>query len=379
MDSGARLAAKVENDAHSPFAMTAGDFAYVTASMAVGVSARGLFPFDLTGANAGKPSAGFSEWALTSTGSGQSAAAVAGVPSFGPNHEPYAFFLPSGRPQLGAVRIGTSMTPGAVVSEHVLSEALESSFPSALLADSTGLWIVDAVFGPGSSVRFYPYSGWDAGRSMLSEDHTRRFTVPDMTSPNRLVFANGGSVALVSYSYLAPAPMGAAGGVFAFDPATGTQLGKLVLSTSSTVSGASEFVGSVAASADRVIVVSAVKSAMFADLGGRIAIYKVKTWSPFAVEEPPTQLTSSLPNAVGVAVAGNLALVVDAPIGQDSAVDVVDLSMSPPAISTSLPIGKPYSMGFSIPGDPKISPDGTEAFIASEIGLLRLSLKAAPQ
>jgi hypothetical protein len=378
----------VTNDSAHPFAATTGDFAYVTDTQAIGVTDQGLVSIDLTGANAGKMSQGLPAWTLTSSGSGQSASAVAAVPVWSVAREPYAFFLPSGRPQLGALRIGTAAMPGSVVSEHVLTQPLSSMFPSALVAPtsgpgSSGLWIVDAVFGPGSSVRYFPYTMWNVVGPMIGEDQAHRFTIPDGTTPNRLVFADDGKVGLVSYTFLAPAPAGVAGGVYAFDPTNGTQLGKLVLPLSSTVAGALEYVASVAATPNFLVVVSGVKDMMFKDLGGRIAIYKVKTWMPFAVEDedaampndqPFALLHTSVPNGLGVAIKNNVAIVVSAPIGANGALDVVTLDAMPPKITSTLPLGKPYTMGFLLPGDPKISPDGSVAMIPTEVGLLRITL-----
>jgi hypothetical protein len=388
--SDAQLSVRVTNDSHAPFATTTGDFAWLTDALGIGVTAQGLVALDLVGANAGKPAAGFPPWTLSSSAAagGQSASAIAIVPHWSTALEPYAFFLPNGRPQLGALRIGTPAMPGSVVNEHALDEPLTSMFPSALVVPSEGptaggLWIVDAVFGPGSLVRFYPAANWSETAHKITEDRGHRFTLPDGTTPNRLVFANDGKVALLSYSFLAPAPADAAGGVFAFDAMTGTQLGKLVLPISSTIAGALAFVGSVAATKDEVMVVSAVKSAMFADLAGQVAIYKVSTWSPFAVEDtdpqkphdqPSALITTTLPNAVGLAIAQGSALVVSAPLNGDGVLDVVDLAAMPPKISASYPLGKPYSMGFAIPGDPKISPNGSAAMIATEIGLIRVEL-----
>ncbi|MCK6551569.1 hypothetical protein L6R52_37400, partial [Myxococcota bacterium] len=391
--------ATVTHDATSPVAPILGDFAFFTGGYGVGATTEGLAAVVVDGDGLGAAPLGFTPWALTSTGAGAAATSIVVAPSGAIGDETWAFFLPNGRPQAGAVKLREGTVSGPLAGEAVLAEPLASAYPSGLVAPSAGpaasaLWIVDAVFGAGSVVRAYEWASWDASAKQLAERPGRRFTpvpedfdgdgVEDVTVLGKLTFANAGKVGLVSFSFLAPAPAGAAGGVYAFDPDSGDQLGRIVMPLSSTVAGALEFVGAVRATSSRIAVISAVKSAMYEDLGGKLAVYRVESWSPFRVtdasadvyDQPSTLVATSLPNPVGLELRGDVALVVDAPFFADCALDLVDLSKDPERLYQTVALGNLYTMGFAVPGDPRVSPDGSVAVVPSEAGLVRVELSA---
>jgi hypothetical protein len=389
---------RVTHPASSPLAATSGDFAFATGDVGVAATLECLEVLTARGTGAGQPREGFPGWSLTSTGAGPAVTGLAMAPEGAPLGR-VAFFLPSGRPQAGAVEVTKSDgTQGELFGEGVLAEELASAFPSAIAAPeagpaSDGLWIVDAVFGPGSSVKVYPYASWDEATKKISEAKARRFapaaddvdgdSMPDATSLAKLHFADEGRVGLVTFSFLAPAPRGAAGGVYAFDPATGAARGRVIVPIASTSTSALAYVQSVRATEDRLIIVSAEKNEKFEDIGGYVWIYRVRSWSPLEVEDsdaskpydqPEVMLATSKPNAVGLEIHGGGALVLAAPFFAIGALDVVDLSVSPPKIVSSVELGELYVMGYFVPGDPRVSPMGDEAVIGTEAGLVRVEL-----
>lgn len=378
----------------NPFAATLGDFAFDGDDRGIAATLSGLVAVELTGPRAGMPVQNFSPWTLTSSNAFSAAATSLLVPPAdrvgGKN---LAFFLPSGQPQLGIVELeANAMQQGQVLTEAALAAPLDSPYPSALAAASDGVWIVDAAFGPGSSVRFYPYTSLTGTPPKLTEEAGRRYTpslgdvdddqVEDIASLNKLAFADQGRVALVSFSFVAPAPAGVAGGVLAFDTRTGAELGRLILPKTATSSTAIEFVGAVGATFDRVVLVSAHKAPTFADIGGTVAIYSVSSWSPFEVvdtnesapyDQPESAIATSLANPVGLAIRGRSALVVNAPFFGEGSLDIIPVRAGA-AIDSTTPLGMLYVGGLAIPGDPKLSSNGDTAIIPSEVGLLRVGL-----
>jgi hypothetical protein len=116
-----------------------------------------------------------------------------------------------------------------------------------------------------------------------------------------------------------------------------------------------------------------------------VVIYDIVTWTPFSYataegtgkfDRPSNRIETSAPNPVGLTLYGNAALVVCAPFSGDAVLDVIDLGATPPVISASVPLGHVYTAGASVPADPRVSPDGTQALIGTEVGLLRVTLSS---
>lgn len=386
--------ATITHGALSPFAATLGDFAFDGDDRGVAVTQSGLIALELTGARAGMQVSTFSPWTLTSSSAfGAAASSLLIPPADRLGGKNLGFFLPNGRPQMGVVEIEANAgQQGQVLTEAALDAPLDSPYPSALASSTDGVWIVDAVFGPGSSVRFYPYASMAGTPPKFSEETGRRFTpnlgdvnndqVEDVATLNKLSFADQGRVGLVSFSFVAPAPAGVAGGVLAFDTRTGAELGRLILPITATSSTAIEFVGAVGATYDRVVVISAHKSPDFVDIGGTVAIYSVAKWSPFEVvdtdpstpfDQPESAVATSLGNPIGLGIVDSAALVVNAPYFGEGSLDIIPVRVGA-AIDSTTPLGMLYADGLAIPGDPKISRDGSTAFIPSEVGLIRVEL-----
>jgi hypothetical protein len=386
--------------ASSPFtATTSGDLAFVSADLALASTDRGIVAIATTGTSAGHLAAGFGTWALTSTGSGSAASALAIVESAIPGGA-HAFFLPNGRNQAGVLWVGTASMPGSVISESALASNLSSMFPSAIAAPITGpaassLWIVDAVFGPGGAVRTYDYGTWSKMSKQILPAVSKVFQAPDedvdadgtndVAALDRLTFTYSGKVGVVSFSFVAPAPKNAAGGAYLFSGDDASKIGRVIVPTTSTVSGTLEFVSAVAVSDNLLLLASAEKGPMFSDVGGSVAIYDVVTWNPFSYQtsagggpfdRPTIRIKTSAPNPVGLTVYQNAALVLCAPFSGDAVLDVIDLGASPPQISSSIRLGHVYKAGVSVPVDPRVSPDGSQALIGTEIGLLRVALSS---
>lgn len=383
--------ATLTHDGAHPFNAASGDFAFIDGDRGIVATTSGMQAIALTGGSAGMALPDFPEWVLTSSsGFGAAASAVVLAPRTELRDRQVAFFFPTAHPQIGAVEAMTvGGVAGRVISEATLATPLSSDFPSALAARDKGLWVVDSVFGPGSSVRYFPFESFNGG-SMFTE--ARHFTpafgdvngdaTDDAGSLGKIAFAQNGQVGLVSFSFLAPAPAGAAGGVIAFDTASGNELGRLILPITSTVTGALEFVGAVGATADHVAVISAHKSPAYADIGGSVAIYSVTSWSPFVVadgdgskpfDQPETTVKTTLANPVGMTMRGRVALVVDAPFFQDGALDLITVDAGAKVDST-VALGPLYSAGFGVPGDPRLSGNSRVALIPSEVGLLRVEI-----
>src|SRR5262245_38656523 len=95
---GGVLNLDLTHGAASPFAVGLGPVAFATEEIALVATATGVEAFRTSGAMPGQPPAGFQEWALTSTGAGAAAGAIA-VPPSGALPGLIALFLPAGRPQ----------------------------------------------------------------------------------------------------------------------------------------------------------------------------------------------------------------------------------------------------------------------------------------
>lgn len=383
----------VMNGGAAPFAATNGDVVLVDDNYAVGATTSGMTALQLDGATPGQPPAGYTEWSLTSsTGFGPAAGTFATTPAASFNGAQLAFFNPAGQAQLGVLQYRTESGQGTVLNEAALTAPLNSSYPSAMVAGNDGLWVADSVFGPGSSVRHYGFNSFSALNSTLSETTERAFvpvigdvngdSVEDFASLGKMVLVQNNAIGLVAFSFLAPAPAGAAGGILAFDTSTGQEIGRVVLPISATSSTALEFVGGLGATNDYVVLTSAQKSAAFEDTGGVVALYKVESWLPFQVvdadanapfDQPESFVATSKANPVGLTMIGSLAMVVNAPFFQDGSVDLISVRRLS-KLERTAELGPLYTNGFSTPGDPRVSSDGRTAYIPSEAGLLRVGL-----
>jgi hypothetical protein len=381
----------VMSSALTPFASTNGDFAFASDTVGIGATTRGITAISLDGDTPGLPPTGYSEWSLTSsTGFGPASGSFAVTPPDRFNGAELAFFNPAGQPQIGALQLRTDTGQGSLLTEAALDAPLSSGFPSAMVAGNDGLWVVDSVFGPGSSVRHYGYDSFSALNSQISESPGRAFVpeigdvnndgIEDFASLGKMVTAEDGSVGLVAFSFLAPAPQGAAGGVLAFDTNTGRELGRALLPLTASSSTALEFVGGIGTSGNYLALSSSQKSSSFADLGGKVALYKVDSWSPFRVvdadenapfDQPESSVTTSKPNPVGLSMRGNIAVVINAPFMQDGSIDLISMRKMA-QVDRTAELGALYTDGFSTPGDPKISRDRSTAYIPSEAGLIRV-------
>jgi hypothetical protein len=377
---------------------TAGDLAFVDDHYAIAATARGLTAISVSGSSLGHVPSGFATIALTSTGAGPAATALAVVPAGQIPGGPRVFFLPNQLAQVGGALVDKLPSSGSLIAMDVLKQKLASTFPSAIVAPSVGsaatsLWVVDAVFGPGGEVRSYPFLLWDGVANLLTEDPVHRFSAPledvdgdgtkDVSVLDRLTFADQGLLGVVSFSFAAPAPKDAAGGVYIFHADNTSMVHRVVVPTTSTVTGALEFVSAVGASDRDLIVASAIKGPMFQDLGGSVAIYHIARWDPLGYvqgqgtskyDRPTTVLHTSAPNPIGIAIQHAAVFILCAPFSGDAALDVVDLGVSPPVVSQSIKLGPVYSAGAFVPGDPRVSPDGTQVLIGTEVGLLRATL-----
>jgi hypothetical protein len=387
-----------------PLAKGGGDLTFASATLALEATAVGIAALDLSGTGSvARAPAGWHSWALTSTGSGPAASEITVVSDPG-SGSTKAFFLSTGRGQVGVIEVG-SATQGALQTEAALPAPLSSAYPTALVrppmgAGSDALWVVDAVFGPGGSVRAFPVAGYDSTRHQFSED-THRTVKPQATDLGagtpatlvlgRLVFRPEGDIGLVTFTVASSSTApGATGGVLAFDAATGQLLGRLVVPLVSTASTSVGYVSDVGIHDDLLAVASAEKnSSTYADVGGQVAVYRVTSWRPFQVadadprkryDQPWVQLSTSEANALGVTVVGDDALVVAAPLsgvgGQppQAVIDVVALDDSP-RIRQSLPIGDPYLMMLFEPTRLRLSPDGSQGLLGTEAGVVEVQLR----
>jgi hypothetical protein len=362
----------VTHTASSAFAPATGPVA-VFGDLLLGATDSGIQAFDLTGDRAGKPRAGYQEWALTSTGSGPAISAIVTNPPLD-----RAFFLPAGRPQVGEIEIGSG-TQGRLIGEGVLAAPLMSSFPAGLLLAGGTLWVSDAPFGAGSVLRAFDIE------PRLAPDSPRDFELPtvdldgdrqdDVLVSDRIAATPDPTIGLLSFTVLGNTARGIAGGVLAVDLETGGELGRIVERIALTSSTAIGFVAAIGATDRWIVVAAADKAPDFSDLSGQIALYRVTSWRPFAVEEP-VRLTSSVANPRGIAIAADHALVVSAPYLGQGKVDVIDLRLDSPQIVTTLPIGAPYGAGLFLPQDPVVTKSGDAAFVGTEKGVLRIEILA---
>lgn len=378
---------RVSHPVSTPLAAGAGPVAYVSSDRILAATTEGLVSLDASG----QPSAG--SWALTSTGAGPAVSAIALSPE-DVLAERTAFFLPSMTAQLGALAL--SDTGGTLAGEAVLAAPLSGTFPAGLLAPATGpgadtLWIADAPFGPGSTLRAYPYAGWTG--ATLTEDAARSFAPAaadldgdgqsDQPVIARAVASHDPSLALVAFTILGNTAAGAAGGVQLVDLATGDAAGRVIVPVADTATTTLGYVSSAASFGNWLVVVSSEKAPDFSDVRGTISIYAVASWRPFRLaggndadpyHRPAFGFATSVPNPNGVAIVEGRALVVNAPFFSEAALDVVDLTIVTPELTTSLPIGQPYDQGFWLPQDPVVAPDGSALLLGTEKGIVRIEV-----
>jgi hypothetical protein len=240
-------------------------------------------------------------------------------------------------------------------------------------------------------VRAYPYASW--ANQKLTEDAARRFTpvaedldgdgMMDTPILGRVIFRPEGDIGLVAFTVLGGLK-GATGGVYAFDAMTGMKLGIVTVPLVDTATTTTGYVSSLALDGDTLVVVSAEKGPMFAEVGGQTAIYHVDSWRPFRVgdldpmkryDQPAKQLHSTLPGTVGIGIVAGVGIAVNAPFFMAGDLDLIGLHSDPPAIQAAIPIGVPYAQGNAQPGDPHVSPDGTVVLIGAETGMMRLTVE----
>ncbi|MCC7380202.1 MAG: hypothetical protein IT384_00120 [Deltaproteobacteria bacterium] len=397
IDAGS-IAISLTHTATSPLGAAVGPVTFVTDEIALAATETGVRALRTSGPSAGQSPAGFQEWALTSTGSGAAASAIA-VPPAGALGGTIAVFLPAGQPQLGALEVGGPGAQGVLLGEAMLDAPLAGSFPAGLLAPASGpgsdaLWIADAPFGPGGVLRAYPYASWTPAARRLHEDAGRSYTpvatdldgdgsdeVPVLGRP--FVSADG-ALGLSTFTVAGNSAPGAAGGVDVFDLATGDLLGRVVVPVADSSTGTLGFVGSAAIWGDWLVVAAADKDATFADVGGQLAIYRIQSRRPFRVvdvdpaadyDQPTTRIPTSTGNTVAVTVVDRFAFVLSAPFFGDATIDVIDLGAPSPEVIEVLEIGPPFATGMNIPQEPSVSPDGTQLLLGTEHGIVRIELE----
>ena len=336
----------------------------------------------------GRPDARHAPLVLTSTQAGGNAAGPIAVYS-GANAD-FAFFLPTGLPQVGVVSLGR---PARVITEDVLAGPLGGGFSADLSVRASTLYVVDAPFGQPSVVRAFDLAGFQ-GAGPLQEDLARRFPLPvedfdgdggdDTPVAGRLQFSSDGTLGFVAFTILGNSAPALAGGLFAFDPNSGLELGRVLVPTAGSSTIAQGFVSGFVVSESKVFVVTAEKKFVpsFEELGGHLSVYEITSRSPFAVKDldaqrryhqPSQRLSTSDDNPVGLAVIGNLAMVVNAPFFLDGSLDVFGAT-DRLSLLASHPLGGLYRDGFFVPADPKLVPGTRRFLLGTEAGTLQFEV-----
>lgn len=384
---GGTFEVTVLNSAADPFADGTGASAFLGSSSFLASTATTVTVYAL---GDGRPDPNYLPFVLTSTQFGGNAAgAVATHSAAGTDR---AFFLPTGSPQVGALDLEP---PGAVLTEAALAAPLSGGFSADLRVHEGHLYVSDAPFGASASVRAFDLASFTGAAGSLVEVTGRRFVLPnedldgdsnaEILVGGRLGFSPDGTVGLVAFTVLGNSAPALAGGVLAFDLATGVELGRVLVPTADSSTVALGYVGGFAATASRLYVVTAEKQFVpsFAELGGHLSVYEIVSYRPFEVRDadvaapyhqPLERLASSGDNPVGVAVLDGVALVVNAPYFLDGSLDVFALGPSA-ALQTSLPLGALFVTGFAVPGDPVRVPGTRTLLLGTEAGTLRFSVE----
>jgi hypothetical protein len=375
----------VSNTGEEPFARSSGAPSFFGATRFVASSSTTISVFGLAD---GRADSAYLPMVLTSTQFGGNASGAVAV--YSEAGDDFAFFLPTGEPQVGAIDLAP---PGRVLSSSVLAEPLEGGFSADMLVRASMLYVADAPFGQGSIVRAYGLAGFD-GVGPLQEDRARRFTLPvedldgdgsdELLVAGRLQFSDDGEVGFVAFTVLGNSAPALAGGVLAFDPARGLELGRVLVPTADSSTIAQGFVGGFVVAEDRVYVVTAEKQFVpsFGELGGHLSIYEIVTRRPFLVrdtdaslryDQPLHRLSTSDDNPTGIALFEDLALVVNAPFFLEGTLDVFDVGARA-RLHAAHPLGGLYQTGYYVPADPRRVPGTRRFLLGTEAGALQFEV-----
>lgn len=380
------LVVNVLNAADETFAAGTGALAIVDGVSFVASTATTVVVYGLSD---GAPAASHVPLVLTSTQFGGNAAG--GLATFASGGSSYAFFLPTGSPQVGLIDL---TAPGSVETESALAADLAGGFSADIEVADDHLYVSDAPFGADSAVRSFGLANFTLANP-LTEAPGRRFTLPtedfdgdgsdDVLVGGRLAFSDDGQVGFVAFTVLGNSAPALAGGVLAFDTTTGLELGRVLVPTAGSSTIAQGFVSGFAISDSELLVVTAEKQFVpsFSELGGHLSIYEIESMNPFSVrdadatanyDQPASRLATSDDNPVGLAVIDDVVLVVDAPFFLDGTLDVFELG-AVPAHRFALPLGSLYQTGYSVPADPVRVPGTRVLLLATEAGTLRFEVE----
>lgn len=388
LPDGAAPQVTVTNAASNPFAAGTGALSLLGSSHLLASTATTVVLYRLSD---GRPDPSYLPFVLTSTQFGGNAAGSSATHSDG--SADFGLFLPTGAPQVGALDL---LAPGAVLTEAALAQPLSGGFSADLRVHHGFLLVSDAPFGAPSSVRAYDLAAFAGASASLVEAAGRRFTLPsadldgdssdEQLVAGRLGFSPDGTVGLVAFTVLGNSAPALAGGVLAFDLATGAELGRVLVPTADSSTVAQGFVGGFVIDEQHLYVVTAEKqfAPTFAELGGHLSVYELESLRPFQVrdqdsaalyDQPRHRLATSDDNPVGLAVIDDVVLVVNAPFFLDGSLDVYALGASL-VRHAPRPLGGLYLSGFSVPGDPVRVPGARDFLLATEAGVLRFSVGA---